>query len=188
MIHKGNNGKQNQTISCWNKTIWNKFKLLDITIIGKIINDIDTSYEIAWATLRIAAKKAYFELLAQPANKIPYIPNADTISIYKILIFKFITKDFVLKGITAQPIKLKYSVKKGAKRNKNLLALFGITISFTISFSASAKGWSTPQKPVIFGPLRRWIAPITLRSANVKSATEMIKKIKVNNVKTNKTQ
>lgn len=103
-------------------------------------------------------------------------------------IFKLITKDFVLKGITAHPIKLKYNVKNGAKINKNLLERLGMIISFTISFKASAKGCKTPQNPVIFGPLRLWIEPITRRSANVKKATDIIKKINVTIVKINKTQ
>ncbi len=94
----------------------------------------------------------------------------------------------MLNGIIAQPIKLKYKVKNGAKRNKNLLARFGIIISLTISFKASANGWSTPQKPVILGPFLRCIEPITRRSASVKNATDIIKKIKVIKVKTNKTQ
>jgi hypothetical protein len=65
------------------------------------------------------------------------------------------TNDFVLKGITTQPIKLKYRVKKGAKTNKNLLALFGKTISLTINFKASANGCKVPQSPVTLGPFRR---------------------------------
>jgi hypothetical protein len=136
----------------------------------------------------MAAKNAYFELLAHPDNKMPYKLKDETISKYKIPIFKLITKDLVLKGITAHPIKLKYSVKNGANKNKNLFARFGIIISLTINFRASANGCNTPQNPVIFGPFRRWIEPITLRSARVKKATETITKIKVNNVKNNKTQ
>jgi hypothetical protein len=69
--------------------------------------------------------------------------------------FKFTIKDWVLKGITAHPIKLKYNVKNGAKRNKNLLARFGKIISLNINFRASAKGCNTPQKPVMLGPFRR---------------------------------
>lgn len=85
---------------------------------GKIIKTIETSQDIAWATLRIAAKKAYLELLAQPDNNIPYIPKEETINIYKRPIFKLETNDFVLKGITAQPTKLKKRVKNGANINK----------------------------------------------------------------------
>jgi hypothetical protein len=94
-------------------------------------------------------------LLAQPDNKIPYTPKEETINKYRIPIFKLTIKDFVLNGITAQPIKLKYNVKKGANKNKNLLARFGKIISLTINFKASANGCKTPQNPVIFGPFRR---------------------------------
>jgi hypothetical protein len=134
------------------------------------------------------AKNAYFELLDHPDNKIPYTPNEDTINIYKTPILMLATNDLVLNGITAHPTKLKYKVKNGAKTNKNLLALFGKTISLTINFKASANGCKTPQNPVTFGPFLRWIAPITRRSAKVKKATETIKKIKVSAVKIKKTQ
>lgn len=77
-------------------------------------------------------------------------------------------------------MKLLNNVKKGAKRNKSLFALFGKTISFTINFNASAKGCKIPQNPVILGPFLLCIAPITRRSANVKNATDMIKKTNVN--------
>lgn len=107
---------------------------------------------------------------------------------YKRPIFKLQTNDFVLKGITAQPTKLKKSVKNGANINKKWFALFGTTISLTINFKASANGWRTPQNPVMLGPRLRWIAPITLRSARVKKATDIIKKINVNNDKIKNTQ
>jgi hypothetical protein len=41
---------------------------------------------------------------------------------------------------------------------------------------------------VMLGPRLRWIAPITLRSARVKKATDIIKKINVNNDKIKNTQ
>jgi hypothetical protein len=59
---------------------------------------------------------------------------------YKIPIFKLTIKDFVLNGITAQPIKLKYNVIKGANKNNSLFARLGKITSLTISFKASAKG------------------------------------------------
>jgi len=165
-----------------------KFKEPEIKITGKSIKAIETSYEIACATQRTAAKNAYLELLDQPDNKIPYNPKDDTIKTYNTLILILIINDFVLNGITAQPIKLKNKVKKGAKTNKNLLDRFGNTNSLTINFKASANGCNTPQKPVIFGPFLRCIAPITRRSANVKNATDIIKKINVNKVKISKIQ
>ena len=57
------------------------------------------------------------------------------------------------------------------------MARFGIIISFRISFKPSATGCNKPKKPTILGPDRRCIAPITLRSANVKKATATNKKI-----------
>jgi hypothetical protein len=52
--------------------------------------------------------------------------------------------------------------------------LLGTINSLVTSFKPSAIGCNKPQKPTTFGPLRRWIAAIILRSANVKKATEII--------------
>ena len=94
----------------------------------------------------------------------------------------------MLKGITAHPIKLKKRVRNGANKKRNLLALFGKMTSLTISFKASAKGCKIPHMPVILGPFRRCIEPRTRRSAKVKKATEIIKKINVTKDKYKKIQ
>jgi hypothetical protein len=49
------------------------------------INPIDTSYETICAALRIAPKKAYFELLAQPERITPYTANPEIAKINKRL-------------------------------------------------------------------------------------------------------
>jgi len=51
----------------------------------------------------------------------------------------------------------------------------------TINFKPSANGCKNPQIPTIFGPLRRWIEAMALRSAKVKKATTINKGINVNN-------
>ncbi len=71
IILSGNSGNKNQITASWIRTRCIKFNVLDIRIIGRIINVMDTSYEIACATHRIEAKNAYLELLAQPESKIP---------------------------------------------------------------------------------------------------------------------
>ena len=72
------------------------------------------------------------------------------------------------KGIIDQPTRLKKKVKIGAKIKLNVLEFVGITDSFKSNLRPSAKGWSKPKKPTLFGPNLCWIAPITLRSAKVK--------------------
>jgi hypothetical protein len=77
------------------------------------------------------------------------------------------------KGITAQPINDKKNVAIGAKIKRELFALLGTISSFVTSFKPSAIGCNNPQIPTTFGPFRRCIAAIILRSANVKNATEI---------------
>jgi hypothetical protein len=100
---------------------------------------------------------------------------------YSKLLFKSKIRVYISKGIANQPIKAKNKVKKGPKTNKNLLAFVGIIISLTTNFNPSAKGCKNPQIPTTFGPLRRWIEAIALRSAKVKNATTINNGIKVNN-------
>lgn len=61
-------------------------------------------------------------------------------------------------------------LKQGANKNKTQLDLTGIITSFKSNFKPSANAWSTPQKPVTFGPLRLCIEANNLRSAIVKNA------------------
>ena len=48
------------------------------------ISDIDTSYEIVWATPRKAPRRAYFEFEHQPAKNVEYTFILDTHRKYKI--------------------------------------------------------------------------------------------------------
>ena len=77
--------------------------------------------------------------------------------------------------MTAQPIKLRVKVIKGAKINNNVSALLGIIVSLRNNFNPSDKGCNIPIKPITFGPSLLWIAPKILRSAKVKYATEINK-------------
>jgi hypothetical protein len=71
MIAHGNNGKTNHTVRSCAATISVKFNDPASKITGKIKRPKETSYEIICAADRKAPKKAYFELLAQPAIIIP---------------------------------------------------------------------------------------------------------------------
>lgn len=59
----------------------------------------------------------------------------------------------------------------GAKIKQKVFAFVGITVSFKISFNASAMGCIRPKKPTKLGPFRCCIEPITFRSASVIKAT-----------------
>lgn len=51
--------------------------------------------------------------------------------------------------------------------------MLAVEIKFCLlsNLKASKRGWKRPQKDTLFGPTRKWIKPITLRSNNVKKAT-----------------
>lgn len=83
----------------------------------------------------------------------------------------FTKKALLEKGITDHDNKLRKSVRIGANMKQKVLALVGITVSFKISFSASAIGCIRPRNPTKLGPFRCWIEPITFRSASVINAT-----------------
>ncbi len=71
-------------------------------------------------------------------------------------------------GITAQATSARMKVIIGAITNTARFAPDGMIVSFRNSFSPSAIGCSSPNGPTTFGPLRRCIAAITLRSASVR--------------------
>ena len=68
-----NRGKKGITknTKCWKATILIKFSELTHNKIDIRISPIDTSYDTICAALRIAPKKAYFELLDQPESITP---------------------------------------------------------------------------------------------------------------------
>lgn len=60
----------------------------------------------------------------------------------------------------------------GAKLQTNLLARNGVNGCLVKSLKASKRGCKSPIKDTLLGPNRRWNKPMTLRSNNVKKATE----------------
>jgi len=71
IIADGNKGKKYQPVILCVATISIKFNEPVNKTTGKITKPIDTSYEIICAADRRAPKKAYLELLDQPAIMIP---------------------------------------------------------------------------------------------------------------------
>jgi hypothetical protein len=66
IILSGNKGTTNQTLSCC-LTISIKLNEFAHAATGNNSNAIDTSYDISWAAERRPPRKAYLELLVQPA-------------------------------------------------------------------------------------------------------------------------
>jgi len=77
IIKTGNRGIQYQILKPCLVTISIKLKLFEHAATGNNNKAIEISYEINCAAERNPPKKAYFELLAQPAPIIPYTPNDD---------------------------------------------------------------------------------------------------------------
>ena len=74
IMKQGSNGNKNlheSSYCCCMKTISVKFSELVNSTTGRIVKPNDTSYEIICADERKLPKKAYLELLDQPAKIIP---------------------------------------------------------------------------------------------------------------------
>jgi len=120
-----------------------------------IIKPIETSYEIICAADLKEPKNGYLELLDQPAIIIPYTLSEEIANKYKTPKFRSEMTIVSDNGITAQPIKLKIKVNKGAKIKIYKFELLGKMVSLTNSFKPSAKGCNKPKNPITLGPRRR---------------------------------
>src|SRR5581483_10835087 len=140
---------------------------------------IAISYATICAAERMAPRKAYFELAAQPAMMTPYTPMEVNESRYNSPASAFDTTTSGDNGITAQAAKAGINVIIGAMRNRNLFALAGMTTSFNSSLNTSANGCASPgknpKKDTRFGPRRNCIQPMTLRSISVRKATDRMR-------------
>ena len=169
-INIGNKGRTNQQLFCA-ITISFKFNEPTHNSTQTITSPIETSYETICAADLKAPRKAYFELLAQPAIIIPYIDNEETANKYKIPTFMLERTKLSEIGITLQATNDKEKEIMGAKINIILLELAGIIVSFEKSFNPSANGCNKPKKPTTFGPFLNCTDAITFLSKYVKKAT-----------------
>lgn len=133
-----------------------------------IIKIILTSYEIIWANLRILPKSAYLELDVHPAIITKYTLIPETQMNINTLNLK--NAGWLKNGKSLHRIKLKNRLPIGARKKVVILLLLKRITSLVNSFIASAKGWRNPIKLTLFGPLRNWLYPKTLRSNKVKKA------------------
>lgn len=139
IINIGNSGIQNHIFFCA-ITISIKFKEPVNKITEIIVIPIETSYEIIWAAERNAPKKAYFELLDQPAIITECTLKEEIVKIYNKPIFKFDKTIPLPNGIATHPAKAKPNVKIGENIKINMFELLGKIVSFKNNFNPSLKG------------------------------------------------
>ena len=126
-----------------------------IIIRGEIkIRAILTSYEIVWAALRRAPRRAYFEFEAHPAIKVVYTLKLERHKKSKIP--NSINTEGLEWGYSAHSIRARNSPSIGATKKGAILAKEGEVNSFVKSFKASARGCGSPASPTLLGPLRNW--------------------------------
>lgn len=114
-----------------------------------------TSYEIVCATARRAPINAYFEFEAQPDQRIEYTARLDMANINSTARFMLIRGYGMGRGIHI--VRARVSARIGATINMEGEDVSGRSGSLMNSFIASAMGWSRPQGPTTFGPLRSCI-------------------------------
>lgn len=169
IIKNGSNGNIKLICSC-DSTMVCIEKLPDIITTDENVAPIANSYEIICEADLIPPKKAYFELLDQPASIIPYTLNDETESINNVDSGTLIEISPLCDGIINQISTVQKKVNNGAITNSSIFEFEGTTNSFNNNLRPSAIGWRRPNIPVVFGPLRLWILLIVLRSSNVKNA------------------
>lgn len=114
-----------------------------------------TSYEIVCATARRAPISAYFEFEAQPDHRIEYTARLDMANMNSTARFILIRGCGMGRGIHI--VRARVSARTGATINMEGDDVSGRSGSLINSFMASAMGWSRPQGPTTFGPLRSCI-------------------------------
>jgi len=91
----------------------------------------------------------------------------------------------VVEEINIAKIKDSKSLIAGLKKKTTLFIGPSTVREFVKSFTASAAGWRTPQRPTLLGPTRSWPSPKIFRSKRVKKAT-LIKTGKIVSMKSSK--
>src|SRR5579885_2815543 len=105
---------------------------------------------------------------------IPYTPRLVIASRYKSPALMFDSTTLSSNGITAHTANAGITASSGDRKYRNRFALLGVMTSFSNSLNTSAKACSRPNGPILLGPMRTCIQPITLRSHHTYIATAMI--------------
>ena len=104
----------------------------------------ETSYEILWAAERSPPRKAYLELLDQPALITECTLSDEMAKIYSSPSRKSAILAPSASGKTLHPALARPNVNTGDSIKINVLELFGSIDSFRNSLSPSASGWKRP--------------------------------------------
>lgn len=147
-------------------------KLPAVRIVDRRIMASVTSYEIVWAIARIAPSMAYFELEAQPDQRIEYTAILESARINNIAKLRLIIGVGI--GIGVHSINARVRAIVGARIKRVGEDVNGRVGSFVNNFRASAIGCKTPMGPTIFGPFRSCTYPNIFRSSSVRNATAKI--------------
>ena len=139
----GNSGATSQKFF-WPSTRVEKFRVPENSRTDTSVAPRETSYEIIWAAERRPPRKAYFELLDQPAIITECTLSDESAKMYRIPSRKSTSLAPSPTGSTIHPAIASPNVKIGERRKMKVLALFGLIDSFTKSFSPSAMGWRRP--------------------------------------------
>src|SRR5690606_6479350 len=100
-------------------TISDRLRLPAATITPTSAKPIAISYDTICAAARIAPRKAYFELDAQPARMMPYTPSEVIASRYSRPALAFDSTTCASNGITAQAANDGTSTSNGASLYRN---------------------------------------------------------------------
>lgn len=128
-----------------------------------------TSYEMVWATARIAPISGYFEFDDQPDHRIVYVNMPDMAMMNSRPRFMLVSGNGM--GIGAQVVSARVNAIIGERVNKIGDESVGFVGSFRMSLIPSAIGCSRPIGPTRFGPFRSCIYPSSFRSSRVRKAT-----------------
>lgn len=151
IINKGHAGMINQ-MNSWVVISVRSVKDPFVSRTDKMMIARVTSYEIVWATARMAPISAYFEFEAQPDHKMAYTARLDKASKNKMLKFILISGWGIGSGIHIMSAKV--SARVGAIMNRVIDDADGCSGSLVNSFTASAIGCRSPNGPTILGPFR----------------------------------
>lgn len=138
---KGQNGIINHICSCdWDRVVKENDPF--IVRIDKIIIASVTSYEIVWATARIAPIREYFEFDAHPDHRIEYTVRLDRDKMNRAPKLRFVSGWGIGSGIQRESANV--IAKVGAKINREIDEVEGRKDSLVKSFMASANGCKIP--------------------------------------------
>lgn len=130
--------------------------------------DMEISYEIVWAILRMAPKREYLELEDHPAIKVGYTATLEIHKNSSIALFRWMNGWGL--GIRDHRVIAINIIRVGQEYRITVFALRGLCVSLENSLSASDSGWGKPLTDTLLGPFRSWEYPRILRSRRVKNA------------------